>query len=120
MTTMSHVCIRVLDLDRSLTFYRDALGLVPQREMTMEDRGWHLVFLGDNETPFQLELWKVIARTLPFHLWDDTPEVSVSAKEFVALKARHRAEGRIVDELAGGIYFIQDPDGHLLEILPPK
>ena len=54
MTTMSHVCIRVLDLDRSLTFYRDALGLVPQREMTMEDRGWHLVFLGDNETPFQL------------------------------------------------------------------
>ena len=45
---------------------------------------------------------------------------AVTAKEFEALKARHRAEGRIVDELAGGIYFIQDPDGHLLEILPPK
>ena len=114
MTTMSHVCIRVLDLDRSLTFYRDALGLVPQREMTMEDRGWHLVFLGDNETPFQLELCKEIARTQPYHLGD------VTAKEFETLKARHRAEGRIVDELAGGIYFIQDPDGHLLEILPPK
>ena len=120
MTTMSHVCIRVLDLDRSLTFYRDALGLVPQRGMTMEDRGWHLVFLGDNETPFQLELCKEIARTQPYHLGDDTPHVAVTAKEFEALKARHRAEGRIVDELAGGIYFIQDPDGHLLEILPPK
>ena len=106
MTTMSHVCIRVLDLDRSLTFYRDALGLVPQREMTMEDRGWHLVFLGDNETPYRLG--------------DDTPHVAVTAKEYETLKARHRAEGRIVDELAGGIYFIQDPDGHLLEILPPK
>ena len=116
MTTMSHVCIRVLDLDRSLTFYRDALGLVPQREMTMEDRGWHLVFLGDNETPFQLELCKEIARTQPYRLG----HVAVTAKEFEALKARHRAEGRIVDELAGGIYFIQDPDGHLLEILPPK
>ena len=57
MTTMSHVCIRVLDLDRSLTFYRDALGLVPQREMTMEDRGWHLVFLGDNETPFPISFY---------------------------------------------------------------
>ena len=120
MTTMSHVCIRVLDLDRSLTFYRDALGLVPQQEMTMEDRGWHLVFLGDNETPFQLELCKEIARTQPYHLGDATPPVAVTAKEFEALKARHRAEGRIVDELAGGIYFIQDPDGHLLEILPPK
>lgn len=102
MTTMSHVCIRVLDLDRSLTFYRDALGLVPQREMTMEDRGWHLVFLGDNETPFQLELCKEIARTQPYRLGDDTPHVAVTAKEFEALKARHRAEGRIVDELAGG------------------
>ena len=28
----------------------------------MEDRGWHLVFLGDNETPFQLELCKEIVR----------------------------------------------------------
>ena len=80
MTTMSHVCIRVLDLDRSLTFYRDALGLVPQREMTMEDRGWHLVFLGDNETPFQLELCKEIARTQPYHLGDDTPHVAVTAQ----------------------------------------
>ena len=104
MTTMSHVCIRVLDLDRSLTFYRDALGLVPQREMTT----------------FQLELCKEIARTQPYRLGDDTPHVAVTAKEFETLKARHRAEGRIVDELAGGIYFIQDPDGHLLEILPPK
>ena len=86
----------------------------------MEDRGWHLVFLGDNETPFQLELCKEIARTQPYRLGDDTPHVAVTAKEFEALKARHRAEGRIVDELAGGIYFIQDPDGHLLEILPPK
>ena len=56
-----------------LTFYRDALGLVPQREMTMEDRGWHLVFLGDNETPFQLELCKEIARTQPYRLGTTPP-----------------------------------------------
>lgn len=28
--------------------------------------------------------------------------------------------GLIFDELNGGIYFIKDPDGHILEILPPK
>ena len=37
-----------------------------------------------------------------------------------ALKAKHRALGLIFDELNGGIYFIKDPDGHILEILPPK
>ena len=74
MTTMSHVCIRVLDLGPpALPFTAIALALVPQREMPMEDRGWHLVFLGDNETPFQLELCKEIARTQPYRLGDDTP-----------------------------------------------
>ena len=62
MPTLSHACVRVLDLARSVAFYRETLGLTPQRELTMEDRGWHLVFLGDNETPFQLELCKEIVR----------------------------------------------------------
>ena len=115
-----HNNINVLDLEKSLAFYREALGLTPQREMTMEDRGWRLVFLGDNETPFQLELCKQVGRTQPYQLGDDTPHVAVTAKDFAALKARHQAEGRVVDQLPGGIYFIQDPDGHLIEILPPK
>ena len=76
----------------------------------------HVTIMNDDT----LELCKEIARTQPYHLGDDTPHVAVTAKEFETLKARHRAEGRIVDELAGGISFIQDPDGHLLEILPPK
>ena len=38
---------------------------------------------------------------------------------FQGLKAKHQAMGLIFDELANGIYFIQDPDGHILEILPP-
>ena len=28
--------------------------------------------------------------------------------------------GMIFDELNGTIYFIKDPDGHILEILPPN
>ena len=47
MPTLSHACVRVLDLARSVAFYRETLGLTPQRELTMEDRGWHLVFLGE-------------------------------------------------------------------------
>ena len=47
MTTLKHVCVHVLDLPRSLRFYREALGLTPQRELSMPDRSWELVFLGD-------------------------------------------------------------------------
>ena len=39
MPTLSHACVRVLDLARSVAFYRETLGLTPQRELTMEDRG---------------------------------------------------------------------------------
>ena len=120
MTTMSHVCIRVLDLDRSLTFYRDALGLVPQREMTMEDRGLAPGLSGGQRNPLPAGTVQGDRPHPTLPPGGRHPHVAVTAKEFEALKARHRAEGRIVDELAGGIYFIQDPDGHLLEILPPK
>ena len=119
MTTMSHVCLRVLDLEASTDFYRRALGLTVQRELAMPDRGWQLRFLGDGKTDFQLELCKETARTRPYHLGDDTPHIALRAEAFDDLKARHRDQGLICDELASGIYFIQDPDGHLIEILPP-
>ena len=45
-----------MDLDRSLTFYRDALGLEPVRRKTASDGSFQLVYLGDGETDFQLEL----------------------------------------------------------------
>lgn len=120
MTSMSHVCVHVFQLSRSIEFYRTALGLTPQRELSMPDRGWELVFLGDGTTPFQLELCQETGRTAPFRLGDDTPHVALTAEDFDALKARHQEMGLIFDELPSGIYFIRDPDGHILEILPPK
>ena len=120
MTTMSHICIRVLDLEKSIAFYKENLGLNIQREISMPDRGWELVFLGDGVTDYQLELCKETARTEPYGLGDDTPHIGLVAQDFDSLKAKHKAAGMIFDELNGTIYFIKDPDGHILEILPPK
>ena len=120
MTAMSHICIRVLDLKKSIAFYKENLGLTIQREISMPDRGWELVFLGDGTTSYQLELCKETARTEPYHLGDDTPHIGLVAQEFDTLKAKHKAAGLIFDELNGTIYFIKDPDGHILEILPPN
>ena len=56
MIRFAHENFNVLDLDRSLNFYRDALGLAPTREINAKDGSFRLVYLGDGATGFQLEL----------------------------------------------------------------
>jgi len=51
-----HYNINVFDLDRSLAFYRDALGLTEVRRKVAEDGSFILVYLGDGVTGFSLEL----------------------------------------------------------------
>lgn len=120
MTTLNHVCIRVLDTQRSVAFYRETLGLTIQRELDMPDRGWALTFLEDGKTGFQLELCRETGRTQPYTLGDDCPHIALVAEDFPGLKAKHQSMGLVFDELPSEIYFIKDPDGHILEILPPR
>lgn len=50
--TFYHFNFNVLDLERSIRFYDEALGLKPVREKASEDGSYKLVFLGDGETGF--------------------------------------------------------------------
>ena len=56
MFTFNHFNFNVLDLERSVRFYHDALGLEPVRTKDASDGSFRLVFLGDGHSPFQLEL----------------------------------------------------------------
>ena len=51
-----HYNFNVLDLDRSIHFYKTQLGLDVERRHKAEDGHFELVFLGDGTTGFQLEL----------------------------------------------------------------
>ena len=69
MTTFYHFNFNVLDLEKSLAFYREALGLTPAREKEAEDGSFKLVFLEDEAgSPFQLELTWLRDRTEPYDL----------------------------------------------------
>ena len=50
-----HNNINVLDLEKSIEFYKQALNLTVMRRKTAEDRSYELVFLGDSTTDHQLE-----------------------------------------------------------------
>ena len=54
--TMIHNNFNVSDLDRSLLFYKEALGLEPVRTVAAPDGSFKLVFLGDGVSEWRLEL----------------------------------------------------------------
>ena len=103
--TFYHNNINVLNLEKSVDFYKNALGLTVTREKKAEDGSFRLVFMGDNTTPHLLELtW----------LRD-----MVRVDDFDKALAHHKEMNCVCFENTEmGIYFIEDPDGYWIEICP--
>ena len=116
-----HNNINVRDLNKSLNFYRDALGLVEIRRMEPEDKSFILAFLGDQKTGHKLELTWLRDRTEPYNLGDNEFHLAFVVDDYTAAFAHHKKMNCVCYENpAMGIYFIEDPDGYWLEILPEK
>ena len=116
-----HNNINVLDLARSLAFYREALGLVEVRRKQAADGRFVLVYLGDEQTGHQLELTWLRDRTDPYDLGDNEFHLALVVDDYAAAHAKHEAMGCICYENPEmGIYFIHDPDDYWIEILPER
>ena len=121
MIQFNHFNFNVLDLDKSLAFYREALGLEPVREKTAADGSFRLVYLGDGRTDFQLELTWLRDRKEPYDLGECEFHLAFVTDQYQAFYEKHQAMGCICFENpAMGIYFISDPDGYWIEIVPEK
>lgn len=117
----AHNNINVFDLEKSLQFYKDALGLSPVREKNASDGSFKLVYLGDGTTPHQLELTWLRDWDRPYNLGDNEFHLAFEVEDFDAAYAKHKEMGCICFENPSmGIYFINDPDGYWLEIVPQK
>ena len=68
MIEFNHFNFNVLDLNKSLSFYKEALGLEPVRVKDAPDGSFRLVYLGDGRTGFQLELTWLRDRKEPYNL----------------------------------------------------
>jgi lactoylglutathione lyase len=117
----AHNNINVLDLERSLAFYRTALGLDEVRRHEARDGSFVLVYVGDGATPHRLELTWLRDRKEPYNLGDNEIHLAFTVDDFAAALAKHKEMGVVCYENLGmGIYFIEDPDGYWLEIVPEK
>ena len=121
MIRFNHFNFNVLDLEKSISFYKEALDLAPVRERTADDGSFKLVYLGDGSSDFTLELTWLKDRTEPYDLGECEFHLAFTTDAFDALHARHKEMGVICFENeAMGIYFIEDPDGYWIEIVPAK
>jgi lactoylglutathione lyase len=118
---MIHENIHVLDVDASRAFYKDALGLEEVRRVAPDDGEWMLVYLGNDTTDFELELTWNKGRTEPYDNGGEDTHLAFAVKDIDAAHDLHQQMNCIVYENPDmGIYFIKDPDGCWLEIIPDK
>jgi lactoylglutathione lyase len=124
MATAIHMMIRVLDLERSVGFYRNALGLDVADRYDFDS--FTLVYLRNQEADFEVELTLNKGRAEPYDLGDGYGHVAFCVDDLDAehkrlsdagvgpqpIKEFHRDGG-----LMARFFFIQDPDGYKIEVL---
>ena len=122
MLTFNHFNFNVLDMQRSLSFYKDALSLTPLREKRAADGSYWIVFLQDEAgSPFALELTELRDRKDPYDLGEGEFHMAFRTPDYDGVHAKHQQMGIICFENPKmGIYFIEDPDGYWIEIVPVR
>jgi lactoylglutathione lyase len=119
-----HVMVRVLDLDRSIDFYRRAFGLEVADHFDFDN--FALVYLRNAENDVEVELTLNKGREEPYDLGDGYGHLAFCVDDLDAEHARFEAEGLqprdiVAFERDGALmarfFFVQDPDGYKIELL---
>lgn len=120
---MLHTCIRVMDLEKSLQFYQEALGFRETRRKDFPEDGFTLVYLSDAQGIYELELTYNYHPEKPYVIGNGFSHIAVSASDLEGSHERHRQMGYQVTKLSGlpgdppRFYFITDPDGYDVEVI---
>ncbi|WP_020180957.1 VOC family protein [Methylopila sp. M107] len=124
MAKTIHSMIRVLDEARSVAFYGEAFGLEVADRYPFE--GFTLVYLRNDEEPFELELTVNTGRDAPYNLGDGYGHLAVSVDDVDAEHARLEKAGLNPGAVKtmerdgapfARFFFIADPDGYKIEVL---
>ena len=116
---MYHENYNVSDLNKSIAFYEKALGLHETRRIN--GKGFIIVYMGNEESTFELELTWLEEHPQAYDLGECEFHLAFRTDDYEAAHKLHEEMGCICFENpAMGIYFITDPDGYWLEIVPEK
>ena len=118
---IDHVNLNVTDIEKSLAFYDQALGLKLTRKVDAEDGSFTLAFISDSMSGFKIELTWLRDKKGAYELGDNETHIAFCPSDFEAAYEMHSQMGIICYENKSmGLYFIEDPDGYWMEIFPER
>ena len=124
MAKAIHTMIRVLDLDKAVSFYDNAFGLKVADKFDFDD--FTLVYLRNDENDFEIELTLNKGQTEPYTHGDGYGHIAVCIDDCHAehsritklgFKPNDVKEFNRDGELMARFFFVQDPDGYKIEVL---
>jgi lactoylglutathione lyase len=124
MAKAIHTMIRVLDLDKAVSFYDKAFGLKIADKFDFDD--FTLVYLRNDENDFEIELTLNKGQTEPYTHGDGYGHIAVCVDDCHAEHSRMTKLGFKPNdvkefnrdgELMARFFFVQDPDGYKIEVL---
>lgn len=115
-----HFNVNVTDLDASIRFYQQALGLKESKRKSASDGSFVLVYLTDGVTGFSLELTWLRDHPGNYELGENESHLCMRvAGDYDQVRQYHKEMDCVCYENVDmGLYFIHDPDDYWIEILP--
>jgi lactoylglutathione lyase len=119
-----HTCYRILDIDRSVDFYKalgfNEIGRVPIRDEAIN------VFMGlpDDGPDPRLELTYNVGRSEPYEIGTGYGHIAITTGDLDATLSKLKEEGieperppYTVREGGSRLCFVRDPDGYRIELI---
>ena len=119
---IEHVCIRVVDLEKSLKFYSQVLGLkeierkdIPQEELSV-------VYLSDGNCEFEIKL-EYRQKNEKYSIGTGFSHFTLTVEDLARSYITHKKMGYEVSSVGKTLeegaesYFVKDPNGYRIQIL---
>lgn len=118
----AHFNYNVTDLEETVKFYEEALGLYEDRRISLDAGKTVIVYIKNDKNDFEIELtWESDWNKKNYDLGDNKVHMAFGTDDMETAHKKHEEMKCIsFENKEHGIYFICDPDGYLIEIMPEK
>lgn len=114
-----HSMVRVLDLDASLHFYCDLLGLVQTRRLDFDEARFSLIYLATAEGEPEVELTHNWGETKAYSQGNNFGHLAFEVENIYQICEKLQAAGVVINRPPrdGYMAFVRSPDGISIELL---